>query len=147
MENDKEGVRLTDLDPEKDYVNYYFMDANRKATASALLHFGLRIFDTVLIVKYIDHLKKFTNYSGVLTQKEQQMFATVGLTMLNEKLIDQIKIGILMENYMKAVLISEGYLIHDIVGKYRKEVKAKFPTIPINADAFFAEFPPHEDST
>lgn len=90
------------------------MDGNRNETAQGLVLFGYQNLKGAYLVQQFGKLEELLNMkeSGEMegTAMKEEM-----LPFLLENLIDAVKICIFFENYMKAVLISKGFLVHEIV--------------------------------
>lgn len=105
-----------------DFTYTYINQKNRDSMALALINTAIKYFNKAYIIK---HFKDFE-------EKITKQFANKGKGapnwqdfsgFLKENLIDQIKILICFENYFKAILIKKGYLVHNLDGKSKKELK------------------------
>ncbi len=88
--------------------------------ARGCLHFAIRTIDRALIIQNIDKLLKLSKRCGEINfsdnTKLQQEFRKLRSQMLSlmEHYTDNMLIVVAYENYLKAKLLIEGYLIHRI---------------------------------
>ena len=113
---------------ESRYCVCYYAEQNAKSIALNLLTFGNEIFaktyhvNNFKLLKEINEIKQQSSYELMLSKLNPFIF---------ENLIDSIKISICLENYMKAKLLLNGFIIHRISGDHRfktlKQNQAKRP--------------------
>jgi hypothetical protein len=86
----------------------YWTDQNCASTAVDLIHFGYGQFRRAKKIGQLDMLKALhTNGNQPEYQKEVLEFGLEGV-------IDAVRICICFENYMKAKLLAEGFLVHEL---------------------------------
>ncbi len=97
---------------EENYYKIYYDPKNGLATAHNLIVFGLRQILQVKHMKDIEELKSILLKDGKLI--EPPKFPDINRLgkFIFEGLIDSIRISICFENYMKALMLSNGYVIH-----------------------------------
>lgn len=88
----------------------YYHESNALGLSFNLLTFGFRQFSTTTQVEKIAIMKKLSEeFNSQVAPNEEDI-----KELIFDKLIDSIKITICFENYMKAFLISNGYVVHKL---------------------------------
>lgn len=111
-----------------DYCICYYAEQNAKGIALSLLTFGYENFAGAIHIDRIDELETFVNHPDF---KKPEFFIKNVQQFAFDNLLDAIKICICFENYMKAKLILNDYVVHEIKGipKYEplKQIQKKRP--------------------
>ena len=90
----------------------YFAEHNMKAFAANMIISGCQTFMRANHIKYIDTLEStFTELRNRIPSPEMVEFIT---EFILDTVPDWVRVIICFENYMKAVLLAEGYLIHKV---------------------------------
>jgi hypothetical protein len=89
----------------------YYAEHNQKATALNLLSFGCRNF---ALAKHVNELARLSIVIEGMQSSELRSIPSGLQEFIFENLLDAIKISICFENYMKAKLIVNGYVVHNI---------------------------------
>ena len=97
---------------ELDYCICYYAEQNRKGIALNLLTFGYVNFTKAVHVEKITELENFVNNPDF---RKQEYFIANVQKFAFENLLDAIKICICFENYMKAKLLLNDFVIHKII--------------------------------
>lgn len=95
-------------------INYcicYYAEQNAKAIALNLLTFGYENFASAIHVDRIDELEAFVNHPDF---KKPEFFIKNVQQFAFDNLLDAIKICICFENYMKAKLLLNEFVVHEI---------------------------------
>ena len=100
----------------------YLDDLNRDSITFALLASSARYLSKVYRIKKFASLSKKVSLLGRKSIPDFHRFT-------DEALMDDIKIGISLENYMKATLLNAGYLIHVIDGDLAKNQGGQLKTL------------------
>jgi hypothetical protein len=111
------------LDDTKGYLN----EEERLADSWELLVYAHMLYNRVYVFKNFEAFSKSFHVRDQNDNPPQEYWE--GLS--NEKLIDQIKICTAFENYNKAVLLSRGFLVHNIDEKKNKELAKEQKLRPI----------------
>lgn len=95
----------------------YFAERNMKVFAVNMIVFGCQTFKRAKHIKDIDKLSKIIDIQDENARNNkrpsQEMIEQIGAYVL-DTIPDWIRITICFENYMKAVLLMNGYLIHKV---------------------------------
>jgi hypothetical protein len=113
-----------ETDPDlMDWIAVYEDKDQLKNIAGSLIAFGAERFKGAKIIQGLRHLEAIQNHSrkGITTMEAT---STAILPFMMDALIDEIRICLFFENYMKAELLLHSAIIHT----FRDPVK---PTIPI----------------
>lgn len=99
----------------EEHINIYayYQKGNQKIAAINLLFNGFKILQDAKVVKDFD-LYRSIQYTEV--QRPQQ---EVIAPFINNSLMDDTKIIICFENYMKAILIHNDYVVHKVTDKLK----------------------------
>ncbi|MFN8306991.1 MAG: hypothetical protein U0T79_09470 [Ferruginibacter sp.] len=100
------GVKPSDFDILECYVEI----GRRKFIAASLVTFGYRFFKAASIIQKLDDIIKFYDESNNHLNEFPKAFSNV----LFDSLMDTIRISICFENYFKAKLLSNGFIIHNV---------------------------------
>jgi len=112
-----------------DYCVCYYAKKNAKGTALNLLAFGYENFARATHIEKIDDLDAFVNHPDF---NKEEFFIKKVQNFAFDNLLDAIKISICFENYMKAKLILNEYVIHTIKeGEEYKNLKKAQKNRPI----------------
>ena len=95
---------------QKNHQIVYYAKQNAMGLSMNLFIFGYKQFATTTRLKNLDHLKKLC--SGLDPHSEEGYGYITGFAM--EQLIDSIKISICFENFMKAMLLLNDFVIHKL---------------------------------
>lgn len=90
----------------------YFAERNMKAFAVNMIVFGCQTFVRANHIKEIDKLSSLIDFQD-RNRPNQEIIEQMGEYVLNT-IPDWIRIIICFENYMKAILLKNGFLIHKI---------------------------------
>ncbi|MCD8436027.1 hypothetical protein LNJ03_12065 [Tenacibaculum dicentrarchi] len=119
----------------------YHNNENRISCALNLLLFAEKQFHSAYSIKNLDKLKLISEKCSLGIPPEKKMISEF----VDNALIDSIKISICFENYSKAILLSKGYLIHNIdFNQYKNEAKRQKKN-PILIEDFPLKF--YDDKT
>jgi hypothetical protein len=118
---------------DKDFSICYFRIENGIALASSLLTFAAEQFKYAKCITDIATLDLIAHTSSESMTDTRQRIGDKKITELVtsfafSQLVDDVRIICCFENYMKACLLSEGYIIHNIEEAYnplRKQQKSK----------------------
>ncbi len=109
-----------------------YMDGNRSETAKGLVLFGYQNLKGAYLVQEFERLE------DLVVRKEKDEIDEPAMNkemmpFLLENLIDAVRISVFFENYMKAILISKGFLVHEIVrGKLNPDLSEDQKKRPIS---------------
>jgi hypothetical protein len=117
------GITPSDFDIFESYVEL----GRRKFIAASLLTFGHRLLNTATIVKKLDEISTFYEESKNHLVEFPNKFPDV----LFDSLIDTIRISICFENYFKAKLLLNEFVIHNIDKNKNAELFKKQKAEPI----------------
>jgi len=106
----------------------------QKKTASKLVGFGLMQIEDVKVINELDFLGKLNQKLSSSDDYKKSIDKEI-LPFIKSWLVDSIKIIIFFENYMKAILLINGYLVHQIKKENEYENLSKEQTKrPIKLD-------------
>lgn len=114
------------------YCVCYYADRNAKAIALSLLTFGHEIFAKTYHIQNLTELRQIVD--SIPNSTKENVIKRLH-PFIFENLIDAIKISVCFENYMKAKLMLNGFVVHRISQdeKY-KSLKSEQPKRPILLD-------------
>jgi len=119
----------------------YHNDDNRIICALNLLMFAEKQFRSSFLIQNIDKLKLISENCSLGKPPKKKIISGF----VDNGLIDAIKISICFENYSKAILLSKGYLIHNIdQNKFKCEAKQQKKS-PVLIEDFPCKF--YDDDT
>lgn len=105
----------------------YLTEYTRKYTAINLISFGYFQYKQAVITKNISYLRD--NFKNIPSIIHDDRFKEI----ISNNLIDNVRILILIENYLKAFLLSHNYICHKISQKDEfKSLRNKQNTEPID---------------
>ena|GEM_PF-3196390 len=93
---------------------YYLDDSNAKWTALRIYGIAFRFFSQISRVTDFKILAEFVELMQTKTLTADEAFAPEISRISEETLMDQVKLGICFENYMKGILLEKKYLVHHI---------------------------------
>jgi len=114
-------------------INYYNHDSLKISIIGSLCRNSLKFLQTVFRIRKINeirfHLERFKKTTPYLNPD----FLNLSHQIYEELLIDDVKIIVAFENYLKALLLEAGYIFHEAKKRTKKPVKIKDnPKIDIN---------------
>jgi hypothetical protein len=101
----------------------YIDEVRRKAFTASLLTFSYSMFQSALIIRRFDEIN--TYYNNVNHNKTD--FPKIFPDVLVEALIDYIRISTSFENYFKAKLLLNGFIVNNIKDKSLYKVQKDRP--------------------
>ena len=104
MSNNKQEI--------KDYYQCYFHKRNSQAFAVNMIVFGSRTFVNSKHIKELEHLQNLVLFQNKKLHTKETEYEMANFVL--NTLLDWVSITICFENFMKAVLMLHGYLIHKI---------------------------------
>lgn len=120
---------------EIDFSWYYNPDTINE-TSTAMVLFGAEHFKWAYVIQHLNELKQKVHERKHNLAPENE-FHDFMKDFFFEKITDAIKICMFFENYMKAVLLSHGYLFHSIAkGKGCDELERQQKKRPIKTKEF-----------
>jgi hypothetical protein len=116
----------------------YFSEDYKQRILFELFGNAYRTIMSVYIFKHFEEYVKQLHSDKNEEKKEEYWNASY-----YEKLIDYIKISVAFENFNKAILLRDGYLVHKIQKNEQNKILAKLQRqgIPIKVDDFLAVCP------
>lgn len=93
-----------------DIFECYIEDQRQKFIAASLITFGYQLFKTSTIIKRLDDVKEFYSRPNKNVTEFPAKFSEV----LFDSVLDDIRICICFENYFKAKILLNGFLIHNV---------------------------------
>jgi len=121
---------MTTSPSKADIYECYLEETRRNFIAANLLTFGYQLFKTANIIKELDKVIEFYNENDHETILKT--FPSKFPALLFESLIDVIKISICFENYFKAKLLLNEFIIHDIDRNSNPNFFKKQRKVPID---------------
>ena len=107
----------------------YLSEYTRKYTAINLISFGYFQYKQSVVIKNIEYLR--TNFKELPKIIHEEKFKKI----ISNNLIDNVRILILIENYLKAFLLSHNYLSHKISNKEQlKQLRNRQNKEPISIE-------------
>ncbi|MBV7533043.1 hypothetical protein [Chitinophaga sp. sic0106] len=117
------------LPEEFSHMIVYYANINRLITAQNLLAHSGEIFKRAYVYKNFETYRNLTHGPQInLPISEIQEFAFEGV-------VDKVRITICFENYMKAILLINGYLVHEINPNSNKALNKSAKESPVLATA------------
>lgn len=118
---------------EDNYHQIYYDPQNMMATASNLIHFALGQILRTTHLKDLEELKGLIIENGETTREMNEEKILKLRKFIFDGLIDSIRISICFENLIKAILLSNQYLVHviDITGDKKLHLSQKKRPIKI----------------
>ncbi|MFC1552663.1 hypothetical protein ACFL6P_08905, partial [Candidatus Latescibacterota bacterium] len=92
----------------------YLDELNAKWTALRLYGSAFKIFSQISRVTDYKILADFVELMQTKTLTPDEVFSPEKSRINEETLMDQVKLGICFENYMKGILLEKKYLVHQI---------------------------------
>ncbi|MFC1492790.1 hypothetical protein ACFL6O_02430 [candidate division KSB1 bacterium] len=99
----------------------YLDDLNAKGTALALYGYAFRFFSQISRVTDFKILADYVELMQTKTLSFNEVFAPEISRFADETLMDQVKLGICFENYMKGILLEKKHIVHNIKKVKRSE--------------------------
>lgn len=132
------------IDP-ANYHQIYYAPENMRATALNLLHFAFRQALSATHLKDFDELNELMIENGELTKIMDDDKIMRLRKFIFEGLIDSIRISICYENFMKGILLANGYLVHVIDRKKDRNLSILQKKEPIPISEFRIENKPKKN--
>ena len=103
----------------------YLNAINTKGTALGLYTTSCKFFKEIVRVADFKVLKDFVDLAQAKVLSPEETFAPGISRLTDEALMDQVKLGICFENYLKGALLEKGYLVHEIKAHSTSNFKAE----------------------
>jgi len=135
MENNSTGPALHEFDIDKHPGFFYNKQANTYSLVAAMLQFSIKIYEQSYKLKNWKEFERIANnvWANINPEKEAM------LPFMEEHLIDQIKITLAFENFIKAMLLASGNIIHVINKDIYPDIFKRQKTEPIKIEEIRTE--------
>ena len=117
------GIKASDIDIYEGYTQA----ESRKFISASLITFGYRIFKSAAVIQNLEELTRFYVADEATRLDLPNKFPDV----LFESLMDKIRICISFENYFKAKLLLNGFIIHEIDKEKNRHLHKKQKQAPV----------------
>ncbi len=109
---------------------FYNRKENTNSLIAAMLQFSIKIYEQSYKLKNWNEFDRIANkvWKSISSEEEAMM------PFMEEHIIDQIKITLAFENFVKAMLLAKGNIIHVIDKEIHPEIFKKQKTEPINIE-------------
>lgn len=129
------------------YHQIYYHTNNMYATAINLIHFALGQIIRTTHLKNLDELKELIVKDGETSGEMNEEKIEKLKKFIFDGLIDSIRISICFENSIKAILLSNGYIVHIIDRNKDKAFHNSQKEAPIKINDYLKKYPFQIDST
>lgn len=99
-----------------DWIEVYSSTQRRAQVAATLIGMSAMIFKRAYLIQHLDELEIIVEEWRAKRLSPEATKRRYGPFML-ERLLDEIKICVFFENFLKAVLINKGFIVHLFKGK------------------------------
>lgn len=111
------------------------------ATATNLVHFALGQVIRATHLKDLDELKELILTNGETSKEMNEQKIEKLKKFIFDGLIDSIRISICFENFIKAILLTNGYLVHVIDKNKDLDFHKKQKDAPIKINDYLKKYP------
>jgi hypothetical protein len=123
------------------YHQIYYHTNNMYATATNLIHFALGQIIRTTHLKDLDELKELIVKDGETSREMNEEKIEKLKKFIFDGLIDSIRISICFENFIKAILLSNGYIVHIIDRNKDKDFHNSQKETPIKINDYLKKYP------
>lgn len=123
----------------------YYAPQNRLGTAQNLFHFAFSQFNRATCIRKLDQLEELIVENGKTTEIMDESKLNELRPFIFDGLIDSIRIIVCYENFIKALLLINGYIVNVIDSNHSKQFHKNQKKRPLLLKDYCSQFPFKKD--